>query len=614
MRISYFERPVTNTQSQKTLDWNDLCDLILKDPILLPDNNPETKAKLGDYITRGFCPKGRTDDLLKECYLLILDVDKPIDEETPLPTPEEINNALVRTDVAFAVHSTATPGRCRIFFACDEYDKNDVDQKTWEAYCFCKEKGLYFAFAGESKKKSQPFFLPQTVNPLQHQAFVHKSGYLFDSSFLQEPAPIFQKVQDQPPPKEKTSSNGARDQRWFIGQLKSGTLHQAAVSYSGFLKETTSWTAEQVMDHLTTLVELHANDKLRDRWNKWERKGLEKWVADQGFISGKVLSDEGKNIIENLKKTETDKIKNLIDKCCSLKELKSKKFAPIQWVVNGMIPAGLVIVGGRPKVGKSFFCLDLVDSVANGTDCFGSLKTRQGTAIYISLEDGQRRVNKRLNDLALNPSENSFMLDECLPINSGLKRLISGLKEAHKDLSLVVIDTMTHVILPPGRGVDNYNYYSMTLTALQHLAAELDITIVLMHHLKKGMEGNVFDKFLGSVGFQGAADTMIVIERKVNETNGFFTVSSRDMGDNTFSMQFNEMKWEYIGETAIACGNANYILIAEEIKRSPEGYLKQKEIIEKTSLPEGTVKTAIKKMLEMDLICRVDRGLYGLNK
>ena len=119
MRISYFERPVTNTKSTKTLDWSDLCEIILSDPILLPDNKPETKAKLGDYITRGYCPNGRTDNLLKECYLLILDVDAPIDDKIPLPTPKEINDTLLHTDVAFATHSTATPGRCRIFLACE---------------------------------------------------------------------------------------------------------------------------------------------------------------------------------------------------------------------------------------------------------------------------------------------------------------------------------------------------------------------------------------------------------------------------------------------------------------------------------------------------------------
>ena len=155
MQISFFNAPVSNTTPNKTLDWDEFCDLILDDPIVLPDNQSSTKAKYGTYYIRGHSDGARCDENLRDCYLIILDVDKPIGEE-PLPTPKEVDEVFSRADIAYCVHSSATPGRCRIILASEAYDKTDADQKTWEAYCYCKEHNLNFIFAGESKKLSQP--------------------------------------------------------------------------------------------------------------------------------------------------------------------------------------------------------------------------------------------------------------------------------------------------------------------------------------------------------------------------------------------------------------------------------------------------------------------------
>ena len=300
MKISIFDRPVTNTQSHETINWEQFCEIIADDPILLPNNEAKTKADLGDYYVRGFIAgEGRSDELLEECYLIILDIDKPIDAETPLPTPEDIHLAIGPTDVAYATHSSATPGRCRIIFPTLKYEPSEAHQKTWEAYCYCMELGLRFAFAGESKKKSQPWFFPQTTDPFNHQAYCNEEGSLFHSGLLTTPVPLQKdSTPSQPPPVGKT--NGAKNQKWFIEQVQSGTLHQAAIGFAGFLAETTSWDPAQILDHITLLVDAHAADKLKKRWHKWERAGIEKWYRDQGFTSGHETAKEGAQIASSL--------------------------------------------------------------------------------------------------------------------------------------------------------------------------------------------------------------------------------------------------------------------------------------------------------------------------
>jgi hypothetical protein len=43
----------------------------------------------------------------------------------------------------------------------------------------------------------------------------------------------------------------------------------------------------------------------------------------------------------------------------SAAELRTKVFDPLQWVVPKYLPEGLTLLGGRPKIGKSWQALDI---------------------------------------------------------------------------------------------------------------------------------------------------------------------------------------------------------------------------------------------------------------
>src|SRR5262245_16706648 len=45
-------------------------------------------------------------------------------------------------------------------------------------------------------------------------------------------------------------------------------------------------------------------------------------------------------------------------------ELAEMKFKELKFIVPGLIPAGLTILAGRPKIGKSWLALHLSDSVS----------------------------------------------------------------------------------------------------------------------------------------------------------------------------------------------------------------------------------------------------------
>src|SRR5258707_4130524 len=71
------------------------------------------------------------------------------------------------------------------------------------------------------------------------------------------------------------------------------------------------------------------------------------------------------------------------------------EFEPIKYVIPGYIAEGLTILGGRPKLGKSWLALDWVVAVASGGLSLG-VKCEQGDSLYLALEDNQRRLQDRL--------------------------------------------------------------------------------------------------------------------------------------------------------------------------------------------------------------------------
>jgi predicted ATP-dependent serine protease len=80
----------------------------------------------------------------------------------------------------------------------------------------------------------------------------------------------------------------------------------------------------------------------------------------------------------------------------SFKELSKVNFPAVQWAVPGLIPEGLVILGGKPEVGKSFLLLNLGMAVALGDVALGNVKTERGRVLYMSLDDNsERRLQER---------------------------------------------------------------------------------------------------------------------------------------------------------------------------------------------------------------------------
>ena len=100
-------------------------------------------------------------------------------------------------------------------------------------------------------------------------------------------------------------------------------------------------------------------------------------------------------------------MKKLITRSCE--EIMTTVYKPIEFVIDGLLAQGLYILAGAPKVGKSWLALDMCLSIAKGEKNLG-LKTSQGTALYLCLEDSYARIQNRLYELTAPKSKDNIFL------------------------------------------------------------------------------------------------------------------------------------------------------------------------------------------------------------
>ena len=190
--------------------------------------------------------------------------------------------------------------------------------------------------------------------------------------------------------------------------------------------------------------------------------------------------------------------------------LMDARLAPTKFCVDTLLPQGLSILAGAPKLGKSWLVLDLCVKVAKGENFLGQ-KTHKGTALYLCLEDSLRRIQERLCNITDDVPGNVFFATQAGTMAEGLEEQIRDFAGAHPDLTLVVIDTF-QLIRRTDTEVSYANDYE-EVRAVKRLADSLGIAILLVHHLRKMGDSDPLNKISGSTGISGATDAVFILDK-----------------------------------------------------------------------------------------------------
>ena len=245
----------------------------------------------------------------------------------------------------------------------------------------------------------------------------------------------------------------------------------------------------------------------------------------------------------------------------SCEEIMTTVYKPIKYVVDGLIAQGLYILAGAPKVGKSWLALDMCLSIAKGEKVL-DLKTSQGTALYLCLEDSFQRIQNRLYELTDEPVENLHFVILSDTIGKGLEEQIEQFKSEHSELKVVFIDTLQMI-----RSETDSNYGSdyKELSILKSLADKLEVAIAVVHHTRKCSDSDPFNMISGSTGISGCVDgSMVLIENKRGSRNAKLYCVGRDIENAEINLQFDSdlKKWVVTDEPSAPKSKDNIFLAA----------------------------------------------------
>jgi hypothetical protein len=293
-------------------------------------------------------------------------------------------------------------------------------------------------------------------------------------------------------------------------------------------------------------------------------------------------------------------------------QLQLRDFPKIEFIVPRYVAPGLTLLAAKPKIGKSWLCLDIAISVATGRYCLGDVKCASGQVLFIALEDNERRLQRRLTKLLPSeewPADLKYATDWPRAGKGGVEAIRNWCEQASNP-QLVVVDVLAAFRDPKRAQQSPYEADYEAIKALQDVASEFNIALIVIHHMRKAAaDSDPFDTVSGTLGLSGAADSVMILSRDGQGTTLY--ARGRDMETVEDAITFNAetCRWTIQGA-------------AEDIRRSDERGsilsvlidahepMTVSEIATGTQMPRGSVDQLLFKMFRAGEVKKVARGQY----
>lgn len=296
---------------------------------------------------------------------------------------------------------------------------------------------------------------------------------------------------------------------------------------------------------------------------------------------------------------------------------------PIRWVLPGIIPEGLTLLVGPPKVGKSWWNLNLTAALTTGRpqDVFGwGQDMEPSPSLYLALEDPMRRVHDRMHQITRNLPFHAEMAGDVWldlpPIRKGGRDQIEAWLEAHPTARAVMVDVLAKV-RGDGEGQTMYQADYEAIGDLKEIADSYGIGMIVTHHDRKKQDEDFVNQVSGTKGITGAADTILFLTRKRDSNTGELKLESRDAEAATYVAEFVREygRWQLMERTDTDEGQGSRepkASIVDQIQAIilNRGESSLKDVAKMIDVPEATVKRAAAAAKERGELGTTSDGLW----
>lgn len=294
-------------------------------------------------------------------------------------------------------------------------------------------------------------------------------------------------------------------------------------------------------------------------------------------------------------------------------ELVAKDLPPVRMVVGDCIPAGLLLLAGDPKAGKSLLMQHLGLSISRGEPAWGALSVDEGDVLYLANEGGERSFHERLvRMLDGAPAPARFRItDSNEPLGARLEVQLEWWLSEANDPRLVVIDTYASVA-PDTRGINRHQDDYDALAGLADLASRFPDTLVaVVHHTRKAESDDVMHKISGSQGMTAATDGNAVLSRHTAARQCTLTIRPRNAEESDLVVERDpdRLTWKVVGQDERAQLSQGRQRILGWLDKHPAGGT-PKEISEALDMDYDNVRQYLAQMYEARQVAKPGRGVY----
>jgi hypothetical protein len=297
------------------------------------------------------------------------------------------------------------------------------------------------------------------------------------------------------------------------------------------------------------------------------------------------------DVVQQIRRFARRFIPDRVDDLADIPSLRELDDTDIKWLVAGLIPRNSLVMLTAPPAGyKTWLALAIAGAVSAGTD-FLDRKTVQTPVLYLDRENPAAVIRQRLEILKLDDSSHLKIWGRWVPDSPPLLGDPRLVELARKYKPLIVVDSLV-------RFHDSEENSASTMARIsEHLKRLVDAgaTVLLLHHQGK----NPAMLYRGSSDILAGVDTAFNIEKKKDEELGIFlrlnSYKDRYAEESNLVLRPNFEKgcFELVDDPAEVELAATIERIQDVIRKNPG--ISQKELIEKTRLPETKGREILKR-------------------
>lgn len=234
----------------------------------------------------------------------------------------------------------------------------------------------------------------------------------------------------------------------------------------------------------------------------------------------------------------------------SMNELYETVYPSRPPLIDGLLYPGTYLFVGAPKLGKSFFMAQLAYHISTGLPLW-NFTVKQGTVLYLALEDDYKRLQERLFRMfSTDSAENLYFSISAKQLGNGLEEQLQRFTQEHSRTNLIIIDTLQKIREIGGDSYSYANDYEI-ITRLKQFANDAGVCLLLVHHTRKQQANDRFDMISGTNGLLGAADGAFLLQKEKRTSNdATLDISGRDQQDQRLYLKRDPETLAWILEKA----------------------------------------------------------------